>query len=127
MEIVTWVLSGSLFIRTRRAHRRHLFQPGAAHDRWNRIRHSEKNDQPAVSRDAGQPLDLVQMWVVPDEPEVAPGYEQLELDPSDIQGRLAVVAPGMTWHRVQAAIRMPQPLRRPPCRATGTRRKRHRP
>jgi quercetin 2,3-dioxygenase len=70
------------------------------------IRHSEKNDQPAVNPGAGQPLDLVQMWVVPDEPEVAPGYEQLELDPSDIQGGLAVVASGMTRHRDQAAIRI---------------------
>ena len=46
------------------------------------------------------------MWVVPDEPEVAPGYEQLELDPSDLQGRLAVVASGMTRHRDQTAIRI---------------------
>jgi hypothetical protein len=46
------------------------------------------------------------MWVVPDEPGAAPGYEQLELDPSDLQGRLAVVASGMTRHRDQAAIRI---------------------
>jgi quercetin 2,3-dioxygenase len=59
-----------------------------------------------VNPDAGQPLDLVQMWIVPDEPEVAPGYEQLELNPSDLQGRLAVVASGMTRHRDQAAIRI---------------------
>jgi redox-sensitive bicupin YhaK (pirin superfamily) len=70
------------------------------------IRHSEKNDRSAVNPDAVQPLDLIQMWVVPDEPEVAPGYEQLELDASDIQGRLAVVASGMTRHRDQAAIRI---------------------
>src|SRR5580693_1377616 len=70
------------------------------------IRHSEKNDRPAVSPDGERPLDLIQMWVVPDEPEVAPGYEQLELDPSDLQGRLAVVASGMTRHRDQAAIRI---------------------
>lgn len=71
-----------------------------------RIRHSEKNDRPAVNPDADQPLDLIQMWVVPDENEVEPGYEQLELDPSDIQGRLAVVASGMPRHRKQAAIRI---------------------
>ena len=46
------------------------------------------------------------MWVVPDENEAAPGYEQLELDPSDLQGRLAVVASGMKRHRDQAAIRL---------------------
>jgi quercetin 2,3-dioxygenase len=70
------------------------------------IRHSEKNDRSAVNPDAGHPLDLIQMWVVPDEPEVASGYEQLELDPSDLQGRLAVVASGVTRHRDQAAIRI---------------------
>ena len=70
------------------------------------VRHSEKNDRSAVNPDAGQPLDLIQMWVVPDESEVAPGYEQLELDPSDIQGRLAVAASGMTRHRDQTAIRI---------------------
>ena len=68
------------------------------------IRHSEKNDGPAVDPEAEQPLDLIQMWVVPDELEVAPGYEQLELDPSDLQGRLAVVASGMSQHTDQAAI-----------------------
>ena len=46
------------------------------------------------------------MWVVPDENEVEPGYEQLELNPSDIHGRLAVVASGMSRHRDQAAIRI---------------------
>jgi quercetin 2,3-dioxygenase len=70
------------------------------------IRHSEKNDQPGANADVGQPLDLVQMWVVPDENEVEPGYEQLELNPSDVQGQLAVVASGMTRHRDQAAIRI---------------------
>jgi quercetin 2,3-dioxygenase len=34
------------------------------------------------------------------------GYEQLELDPSDLQGRLAVVASGMARHRHHAAIRI---------------------
>jgi quercetin 2,3-dioxygenase len=46
------------------------------------------------------------MWVVPDETEVVPGYQQLELDPSDLQGRRAVVASGMTRHQDQAAIRI---------------------
>jgi quercetin 2,3-dioxygenase len=59
------------------------------------IRHSEKDDHPTASPAADRPLDLVQMWVVPDENEVMPGYEQLELDPSDFQGRLAVVASGI--------------------------------
>jgi quercetin 2,3-dioxygenase len=70
------------------------------------IRHSEKNDHPGAGPGAGRPLDLVQMWVVPDESEVEPGYEQLELNPSDIQGGLVVVASGMARHRDQAAIRI---------------------
>jgi quercetin 2,3-dioxygenase len=107
MEIVTWVLNGSLVHQDSEGHTGVIY-PGLAQrmTAGTGIRHSEKNDRPAVNPDAGQPLDLVQMWVVPDEPEVAPGYEQLELNPSDIQGRLAVMASGMTRHRDQAAIRI---------------------
>jgi redox-sensitive bicupin YhaK (pirin superfamily) len=46
------------------------------------------------------------MWVVPDEAEVAPGYEQLELDPRDVQGQLAVIASGIDRHRDTSAIRI---------------------
>jgi redox-sensitive bicupin YhaK (pirin superfamily) len=70
------------------------------------IRHSEKNDLSAVNPDAGRPVDLSQMWVVPDEPEVTPGYEQLDLDPADFHGRLGVVASGMAQHRDQDAARL---------------------
>jgi redox-sensitive bicupin YhaK (pirin superfamily) len=107
MEIVTWVLNGSLVHQDSAGHTGVIY-PNLAQrmTAGTGIRHSEKNDRSAVNPDAGQPLDLVQMWVVPDEAEVAPGYEQLELDPSDIHGRLAVVASGMTRHRDQAAIRI---------------------
>jgi quercetin 2,3-dioxygenase len=100
MEIVTWVLNGSLVHQDSEGHTGVIY-PGLAQrmTAGTGIRHSEKND-----RSADQQLDLVQMWVVPDEPEVAPGYEQLELDPSDFEGRLAVLASGMTRHRDQAAI-----------------------
>ena len=107
MEIVTWVLSGSLVHQDSAGHTG-VIHPDLAQrmTAGTGIRHSEKNDRSAVNPDADQPLDLVQMWVVPDEPEVAPGYEQLELDPADLQGRLAVVASGMTRHRDRAAIRI---------------------
>ena len=107
MEIVTWVLSGALVHQDSEGHNGVIY-PNLAQrmTAGTGIRHSEKNDRPAVSSDAEQPLDLIQMWVVPDEPEVAPGYEQLELDPSDLQGRLAVVASGMPGHRDQTAIRI---------------------
>jgi redox-sensitive bicupin YhaK (pirin superfamily) len=107
MEIVTWVLNGSLVHQDSEGHTGIIY-PNLAQrmTAGTGIRHSEKNDRPAVNPGARQPLDLVQMWVVPDETEVMPGYEQLELDPSDLQGRLAVVASGMTRHRDQAAIRI---------------------
>ena len=107
MEIVTWVLDGSLVHQDSEGNAGVIY-PNLAQrmTAGTGIRHSEKNGRSAVNPDADRPLDLIQMWVVPDEPEVAPGYEQLELDPSDLQGRLAVVASGMTRHRDQAAIRI---------------------
>jgi quercetin 2,3-dioxygenase len=107
MEIVTWVLDGSLIHQDSEGHSGIIY-PNLAQrmTAGTGIRHSERNDRPTANPEAGQPLDLVQMWVVPDENEVEPGYEQLELDPSDFQGRLAVVASGMARHRDQAAIRI---------------------
>jgi quercetin 2,3-dioxygenase len=107
MEIVTWVLNGSLVHQDSEGHTGLIYPNLAQRMTAGRgIRHSEKNDRQGASPDADQPLDLVQMWVVPDENEVDPGYEQLELNPSDVQGRLAVVASGMARHRDQAAIRI---------------------
>jgi quercetin 2,3-dioxygenase len=107
MEIVTWVLNGSLVHQDSEGHTGIIY-PNLAQrmTAGAGIRHSEKNDRPTGNPDADQPLDLIQMWVVPDENEAAPGYEQLELDPSDLQGRLTVVASGMTRHRDMAAIRI---------------------
>jgi redox-sensitive bicupin YhaK (pirin superfamily) len=107
MEIVTWVLNGSLVHQDSEGHRGVIY-PNLAQrmTAGTGIRHSEKNDHQAANPGAGRPLDLVQMWVVPDENEVAPGYEQLELNPTDIQGRLAVVASGIPRHRDQSAIRI---------------------
>jgi redox-sensitive bicupin YhaK (pirin superfamily) len=107
MEIVTWVLNGSLVHQDSEGHTGVVY-PNLAQrmTAGTGIRHSEKNDRSAVNPDATQPTELIQMWVVPDEPEVVPGYEQLELAPSDTQGRLAVVASGMERHRDETAIRI---------------------
>lgn len=43
------------------------------------ILHSERNDSPA------DPVHLVQMWVVPDETGQEPGYEQLEIEPGELE------------------------------------------
>ena len=107
MEIVTWVLNGSLVHQDSEGHAGVIY-PNLAQrmTAGTGIRHSERNDRPSGNADAEQPLDLIQMWVVPDETGVDPGYEQLELNPSDVQGRLAVVASGMPRHHGQAAIRI---------------------
>src|SRR5579859_1115646 len=107
LEIVTWVLNGSLVHQDSEGHTGVVY-PNLAQrmTAGTGLRHSEKNDRSAVNPDATQPTERTQMWVVPDEPEVVPGYEQLELAPSDTQGRLAVVASGMERHRDETAIRI---------------------
>lgn len=101
MEIVTWVLKGSLVHQDSEGHRGVIY-PNLAQrmTAGTGIRHSERNDL----AETDDPTDLVQMWVVPDEAEVVPGYEQLELRPADLEGRSAVVASGMPKHRDDAAI-----------------------
>ncbi|MFD0818741.1 hypothetical protein ACFQ0D_10575 [Micromonospora zhanjiangensis] len=46
------------------------------------------------------------MWVVPDEPGVDPGYEQVEIDRELLRGGLVPVASGMDRHDGEAAIRI---------------------
>src|ERR1700685_2207516 len=69
MEIVTWVLDGSLVHQDSEGHAG-LVYPNLAQrmTAGTGIRHSEKNDRPAVNPDGERPLDLIQMWVVPDAP-----------------------------------------------------------
>jgi redox-sensitive bicupin YhaK (pirin superfamily) len=86
MEIVTWVLSGSL------AHGDSVgntgaIGPGLAQrmSAGTGILHSEKNESSV------DPVHFVQMWVVPDETGLIPGYQQHELD---IAGGLVPIASG---------------------------------
>lgn len=101
MEIVTWVLSGSLVHQDSEGHNG-LIYPGLAQrmSAGRGILHSERNDR------SSEPVHLVQMWVVPDETGSDPGYEQLEIDPGDLRNRLVVVAGGRGTHADQAAIRI---------------------
>jgi redox-sensitive bicupin YhaK (pirin superfamily) len=72
------------------------------------ILHSEKNDswrlQGGPAHD--EPVHFVQMWVVPDEQGITPGYEQLEIDADRLAGTLAPVASGMPAHADDTAIRI---------------------
>jgi redox-sensitive bicupin YhaK (pirin superfamily) len=89
MEIVTWVLDGEL------AHRDStgtdgVIYPGLAQrmSAGRGIRHSEMNASATAD------VHLVQMWVLPDTPDIEPGYEQRDLNDALADGRLVVVASG---------------------------------
>jgi redox-sensitive bicupin YhaK (pirin superfamily) len=109
MEIVTWVLDGSLVHQDSEGNSGVIY-PGLAQrmSAGTGILHSEKNDSWRVD-DGPQhdvPVRFVQMWVVPDAEGVDPGYEQHELAPEQLHGRLAVVASGMDRHEADTAIRI---------------------
>ncbi|CAJ0557502.1 unnamed protein product, partial [Mesorhabditis spiculigera] len=68
------------------------------------ILHSEKNDSWRLGDVAGDAFrrdstatrfHFIQMWVVPDEAGITPGYEQLEIDAELLAGGLVPVASGM--------------------------------
>lgn len=53
-----------------------------------------------------EPVHFIQMWVVPDEAGITPGYEQLEGDNELLSGGLVTVASGMDRHKNASAIRI---------------------
>ncbi len=108
MEIVTWVLQGSLVHQDSTGHSG-LIYPGLAQrmSAGRGILHSEKNDSWRLQGDPhSEPVHFVQMWVVPDETGITPGYEQLEIDGELLAGGLVPVASGMARHEGQSAIRI---------------------
>ena len=109
MEIVTWVLRGSLVHQDSEGNRGVIY-PGLAQrmSAGTGILHSEKNDAWRV-RDApehDEPVRFIQMWVLPDETGIEPGYEQLEIGDGLLRGGLVTVASGMDQHADAAAIRI---------------------
>jgi len=115
MEIVTWVLRGSLVHQDSTGHTGVIY-PGLAQrmSAGTGILHSEKNDSWTLGDTAQQremhddPVHFVQMWVVPDTAGAAPGYEQLEISDQALRDGLVPVASGMPTHRDDAAIRIGQ-------------------
>jgi quercetin 2,3-dioxygenase len=108
MEIVTWVLQGSLVHQDSEGHTGVIY-PGLAQrmSAGTGILHSEKNDSWRLAGEAHtDPVHFVQMWVAPDEGGITPGYEQLEIDHELLSGRLVPVASGMPGHDGAAAIRI---------------------
>jgi redox-sensitive bicupin YhaK (pirin superfamily) len=108
MEIVTWVLQGSLVHQDSEGHTGVIY-PGLAQrmSAGTGILHSEKNDSWRLGGETHRdPVHFVQMWVVPDEGGISPGYEQLEIDHELLSGALVPVASGMPGHDGAAAIRI---------------------
>src|ERR1700689_5504078 len=93
MEIVTWVLRGSLVHQDSTGHSGVIY-PGLAQrmSPGSGILHSEKNDSWRLQGDEhADPVHFVQMWVIPDGDGRAPGYEQLEIGDGRLRGSLAPV------------------------------------
>ncbi|GGL26412.1 pirin family protein [Nocardia jinanensis] len=108
MEIVTWVLEGSLVHQDSLGHSGVIY-PGLAQrmSAGTGIRHSEKNDSWRVEGNRSEheePVHFVQMWVLPDEPGIEPGYQQLEIDDQLAGGGLVTVASGLPRYRDRTAI-----------------------
>lgn len=110
MEIVTWVLQGSLVHQDSTGHSGVIY-PGLAQrmSAGTGILHSEKNDSWRIDTNAGkheEPVHFIQMWVLPDEAGITPGYEQLEIDHELLSGGLVPVASGMKEYADHSAIRI---------------------
>ena len=108
MEIVTWVLRGSLVHQDSTGHHGVIY-PGLAQrmSAGSGILHSEKNDSWRLAGEThDDPVHFVQMWVVPDESGITPGYEQLEIEDSRLASGLVPVASGMARHADETAIRI---------------------
>jgi quercetin 2,3-dioxygenase len=91
MEIVTWVLEGELTHQDSGGNHGVIY-PGLAQrmSAGSGILHSEKND--SLTR----PVHFVQMWVIPDETGISPGYQQHEL--GRIGAELVTIASGIPKH-----------------------------
>lgn len=109
MEIVTWVLQGSLVHQDSEGNSGVIY-PGLAQrmSAGTGILHSEKNDAWRVQGGDrhDDPVRFIQMWVVPDEQGIQPGYEQHEIDDELLRGGLVTVASGMDRHADETAIRI---------------------
>ena len=108
MEIVTWVMQGSLVHQDSTGHSGVIY-PGLAQrmSAGTGILHSEKNDAWRLQGDRHEdPVHFVQMWVVPDEQGVEPGYEQLEIGDELMRSGLHPVASGMDEYAEHTAIRI---------------------
>lgn len=111
MEIVTWVLSGSLVHQDSEGNNGVIY-PGLAQrmSAGQGILHSERNDSWRLTgqNPHDDPVRFVQMWVRPDTNGITPGYDQRDINDELATGELVVVASGLAQHRSSTAIRIAQ-------------------
>jgi len=111
MEIVTWVLEGSLVHQDSSGHSGVIY-PGLAQrmSAGSGILHSEKNDSWTLTGDSAhnESVHFVQMWVLPDDRNLNPSYEQLDINEGLTSGGLVTVASGMPKHTDDRAISIRQ-------------------
>lgn len=109
MEIVTWVLRGSLVHQDSEGHSGVIY-PGLAQrmSAGTGILHSEMNDAWNVdgSSEHSEPVRSIQMWVPPDQPRIVPSYEQLDVTDTMAPGVLVPAASGLPKYLGQSAIRI---------------------
>lgn len=87
MEILTWILSGSLQHEDSMGHRQ-VIQPGEVQimSAGTGVLHSE------VNPDRQLPVHLLQIWIFPKQKGLAPRYEQRSLPRDAMRGQLALLA-----------------------------------
>lgn len=87
MEILTWVLEGSLEHKDSMGTGSRV-GPGEIQrmSAGTGVRHSEWNPSET------EPLHLLQIWVIPEREHLPPGYEQRKFEPSELADRLRVIA-----------------------------------
>jgi redox-sensitive bicupin YhaK (pirin superfamily) len=87
MEILTWVLEGSLAHEDSMGHRSTL-RPGQAQamSAGTGIRHSEFNGSTTEA------VHLLQIWLLPGTPDLAPGYQEAAFPDLELHNRLRLIA-----------------------------------
>jgi redox-sensitive bicupin YhaK (pirin superfamily) len=87
MEILSWVLGGTLAHKDSMGNGGHI-RPGELQrmSAGTGVRHSEMNPS------ADEPVHFLQIWIMPEEPGVQPGYEQRAFPESERRGALRLVA-----------------------------------
>ena len=87
MEIITYVVEGALEHKDSTG-TGSIIRPGDVQrmTAGSGIAHSEFNPQP------DQPTRLLQIWILPEQEGLEPGYEQIRVEPEEMRNQLRVIA-----------------------------------